>query len=109
MGLNQQCMPFNRWWFDIPFTEVYIARKHQKFMSHHVLQQGKIFSLVETVGHVMMHDCPSLTFFGSNRGQDRGGVVEREDPFMQLLQANKARMNGKDMMGVQLQLPGAFV
>lgn len=77
-------------------------------MSHHVLQQGKIFSLVETVGHVMIHECPSLTFFGSNRGQDRGGVVEREDPFMQLLQANKARMNGKDMMGVQLQLPGAF-
>ena len=33
--------------------------------------------------------------------------MEREDPFMQLLQANKARMNGKDMMGVQLQLPGA--
>lgn len=41
-----------------------------------------------------------------NLGQDRGGVVEREDPFMQLLQANKARMTGKDMMGVQLQLPG---
>lgn len=52
---------------------------------------------------------PIFDLFGSNRGQDRGGVVEREDPFMQLLQANKARMNGKDMMGVQLQLPGAFV
>ena len=36
-----------------------------------------------------------------NLGQDRGGVVEKEDPFMKLLEANRQRLNGK-----QAALPG---
>eukprot|EP00438_Fugacium_kawagutii_P015692 Skav235315 [mRNA] locus=scaffold520:431305:432877:+ [translate_table: standard] len=37
-----------------------------------------------------------------NLGQDKGGIVEKEDPFMKLLEANRARL-GKD---VQITLPG---
>lgn len=29
--------------------------------------------------------------------QDKGGVVEKEDPFMKLLEANRNRLTGKDM------------
>ena len=32
------------------------------------------------------------------RRQDKGGIVEKEDPFMKLLEANRARLSGKDMM-----------
>jgi len=33
-----------------------------------------------------------------NLGQDKGGVVEKEDPFMKLLEANRNRLTGKDML-----------
>ena len=30
--------------------------------------------------------------------QDKGGLVEKEDPFMKLLEANRARLSQKDVM-----------
>mmetsp|Transcript_3710 Transcript_3710/g.6135 ORF Transcript_3710/g.6135 Transcript_3710/m.6135 type:complete len:886 (+) Transcript_3710:105-2762(+) len=33
-----------------------------------------------------------------NLGQDKGGLVEKEDPFMKLLEANRARLSQKDVM-----------
>lgn len=33
-----------------------------------------------------------------NLGQDKGGLIEKEDPFMKLLEANRARMSQKEVM-----------
>ena len=30
--------------------------------------------------------------------QDKGGLIEKEDPFMKLLEANRARMSQKEVM-----------
>ena len=130
MGLNTQCMQFSSWWFDIPCISPGTVIKSSRFAtSKDIITCSNMRPCDDVYTNIYIYiyfyytyDLPFAhlnpwdlmfvsetvkLFFCWNRGQDRGGVVEREDPFMQLLQANKARMNGKDMMGVQLQLPGA--
>jgi len=54
--------------------------------------------------HVLIEACQKRwTSEKMNLGQDKGGVVEREDPFMKVLEANKERMTGKGLMQA---LPG---
>ncbi|CAE7454251.1 hop [Symbiodinium natans] len=41
-----------------------------------------------------------------NMGQDKGGSIEKEDPFKKLLDANKERMTGKNLMNALPGMPG---
>eukprot|EP00435_Cladocopium_sp_Y103_P039401 s1640_g10.t1 len=46
-----------------------------------------------------------------NLGQDKGGLIEKEDPFMKLLEANRARLTQKDVMMLPMlpNIPGTPV
>jgi len=42
-----------------------------------------------------------------NMGQDQGGQIEKEDPFKKLLEANKERMTGKNLLHALPGMPGS--
>lgn len=74
-------------WFSMNFSMIFAC-----FRS--ISRAEACFSARFGCAQVLIEACQKRwTSEKMNLGQDKGGVVEKEDPFMKLLEANKERVN----------------